>query len=551
MFNYVPATVLALALVAQSGWAAIEFSGRVEDAGGKPVQGAMVRLQDAERGLSETVYSRADGSFALDTDLRGELTLRVRAPYMEDHLETLTLAEKPLQRTLKMQTLTTPGAISKSLPAVFHFGALPFEEEGLFSKSMFQRDCSGCHALGTELTRMPRDADGWLPTIKRMHMYLGNADPGVIRKRAELLAAGFNGEPLTIRPEFSVDAEILDAVVYEYAMPGILFPHDAEISHDNDMAYTVDRHGDKMIITELQSGESTYIDQPMSEREFAPDANTYTGRSLKPGPHSLALGRDSLWYTTNATSSEIGVFNAATNEWEDSYPLPAEGRYPHTVRIDRKNIVWFTVAVSEHIGRLDPKTGEIQLIDAPNPQPIGLPAATSPYGIDIHPINGQVWYARLFGDRIGYVDPKTLEITEFDSPVGGPRRLRFDASGTMWLTGYNDGEIVRIDTATMESKVYPLPELAPGYRGAPYALGVHPQTQEIWVNDTLTDRVYRFYPDEERWVTYPMPLRGTYTRDFSFTRAGWACTANSPIMNASLEEFTSGLICIDTDGARL
>lgn len=526
---------------------AAELIGAVHSDSGTPLAGAIVRIQHTASGLSESVYSAKDGTFALTTELHGELSLRIRAPYHKDHREMIKLAsESRLKREVRLHALTTANDISESLPAVFHFGALPFEETGVFSKPMFQRDCSGCHALGTALTRFPRTSEQWLPTVTRMHAYVGSTDAETIAKRAELLAQGFDGKPLTIRPRFASNPEIYKAKVYEYALPGILFPHDSEISHDDGKAYTVDRHGNKMIVTDLQSGESQMIDQPLSTREFKPDSNTYTGKSVQPGPHSLALGDNALWYTTNATSSEIGVFDANSRKWLTSYTLPPEAQYPHTIRIDQENIVWFTVAVSEHIGRLDPKTGDITLIDAPNPRPIGIPAGTSPYGIDIHPLNGQVWYARLFGDRIGYVDPKTLEITEYDSPVKGPRRLRFDAKGSMWLTGYNEGEIVEIETDTMSSTVYALPELAKGYRPAPYALGVHPQTQEIWVNDTLTDSVFRFLPDEERFITYPMPLLGTYTRDFSFTDNGWACTANSPIMNAALEEGVSGLICIDT-----
>lgn len=546
MYKLMMAASVYLAACLPNALAGTDISGQVKDARGRAVAGALVRIQNAERGLSETVYSNAKGQFQLSSALEGRLSLRVRAPYMEDYVQQI---EQDMNLDIALRPMVSDEAISESLEAVFHFGNLPFEEEGLNAKPMLQRDCSGCHALGTSLTRYPRTPEGWVPTIQRMHMYMGSTDKAVVAKRAEILAAGFNGDPLVIRPQYAVNEEIYNAKIYEYAMPGVLFPHDSEISHDDGKAYTVDRHGNKMIVTNLESGESTYIDQPMSTREFAADKNTYTGKSVLPGPHSLALGRDALWYTTNATSSEIGVFNANTRTWEASYRLPDAAQYPHTIRIDKQNVIWFTVAASEHIGRIDPRTGDAKLIDAPDPRPIGVPMGTSPYGIDVHPHNGQVWYARLFGDRIGYVDPKTLEVTEFDSPVKGPRRLRFDAGGTMWLTGYNNGEIVRIDTESMASKVYAMPELAPGYAPAPYALGVHPQTQEIWVNDTLTDRVYRFFPEEERFIAYPMPLRGTYTRDFSFTEDGWACTANSPIMNAALEEGVAGLICIDADGA--
>jgi hypothetical protein len=61
----------------------------------------------------------------------------------------------------------------------------------------------------------------------------------------------------------------------------------------------------------------------------------------------------------------------------------------------------------------------------------------------------------------------------------------------------------------------------------------------------MMDVVWRFLADEERFVAYPMPLRGTYTRDFTFTDKGWACTSNNPIPAAALEGGVPELICID------
>ena len=95
-----------------------------------------------------------------------------------------------------------------------------------------------------------------------------------------------------------------------------------------------------------------------------------------------------------------------------------------------------------------------------------------------------------------------------------------------------------------------MPEFAEGYRPAPYALAINPVTQEVWINETLTDRVYRFVPKEKRFIVYPMPLRGTFTRDFTFTASGWACTTNSPILNAALEGNETEVICIDPSGAK-
>jgi Carboxypeptidase regulatory-like domain len=538
-------------LVASSSLSAAVLTGTIMGNNGQPISGAMVRIKDAEKNLAETVYSNAKGNFLLKTDLESDnLELRVRAPYFRDQKGLVSLqSDTKLEQKIVMEKMTGDQEISDSLPAIFHFSKLPFDkgEKGEFNRADFQRDCAGCHQFGNAFTRWPRTAEQWIPTVTRMHSYMGNKDEAMIARRAELLAKGYDGKPVAKRPEFKADAELQNAKIYEYAMPGIIFPHDAEVSHDDGLVYTVDRHGYKMIITDLKAKTSKYIDQPYSKAPLANAGNGYSGRSNKPGPHSLSLGKNGLWYVTNATSASIGVFDANKSEWVNEYVLPAGAHYPHTIRVDQQGIVWFTLAASQQIGRIDPSTDDIKLINLARQKPKGISASTVPYGIDVNPINGQVWYARLYSDRIGYVDPKTLEVHEFDSPVKAPRRLRFDAKGQMWLTGYSEGMIARINTDTMENRIYPMPEFEPGYRPAPYALGVHPQTQEIWINEVMTDHVYRLQPDTGKFIAYPLPLRGTYTRDFSFTESGLACTANSPIPNAALEDFTAGLFCIEAN----
>jgi streptogramin lyase len=75
-------------------------------------------------------------------------------------------------------------------------------------------------------------------------------------------------------------------------------------------------------------------------------------------------------------------------------------------------------------------------------------------------------------------------------------------------------------------------------------LAINPKTQDVWINEGLTDRVFRFVPKEKRFVAYPMPLAGTYTRDFSFTNDGRACATNNPVPPAALEGGVQELLCI-------
>ncbi|MGE0623811.1 MAG: carboxypeptidase regulatory-like domain-containing protein [Pseudomonadales bacterium] len=551
--------VLLLAAVVALPASAGVLTGTVRDDKGNLMEGVLVRVTDDVAGVSESVYTSPEGVYVLATHLNGTLKLRTRTPYFKDAKTTVEL--DPTGTTTEnvvMFPMTDPVEISESLPAAYHFGGLPFEsgDDKDFNRYQFQRDCLSCHQMGNPFTRQPRTAESWSVTIERMHRMVGNFDAVLRDRRSVILAEGFDGKPISVRPEFPLDDELGSAKIYEFMLDRAFVPHDA-IAHPNGLLYTVDQALDHMVITDPATGQSTYYPQAdgraMEYRKGFSSADQEVIGEFNPGsrhgPHSLDLRRqDGKYYVTNAGSRSIGVFNPETRAWEPSYFIEAEtgANYPHTIRVDQKGIVWFTLAGSEHVGRLDPESGKIDIIALPHVVSGGISGGTQPYGIDINPVDDRMWYGRLFGDRIGTVDPVTLEVTEYDSPVRGPRRMRFDKQGILWVTGYSEGDLARVDVSKgFESKVYMMPEFAPGYRPAPYALGVHPDFQDIWVNENMTDRIYRFIPGEERWVVYPVPLSGTYSRDMTFAMNGQVCLSNNPIPPPALEGGALQIVCID------
>jgi len=529
------------------------LSGIVKDNNDQILEGVMIRLSDPVSGMSESVFSNSTGEFTLTTGLQGKLNVRLRTPYHKDLRANVDLSKKAvLKKDFLMERMKDETEISNSLPAAYHFGSLNFEtgEDAVFSRYQFQRDCLSCHQLGNSITRFPRSPEHWEISIERMHNYVrSNFDEELRERRSHILSEGFNGEPLKVRPKFPLDDSLSQVKIYEYRMEKGIIPHDAIYNANDGLIYTVDQGASHMAITDLTSGKTEYFSQKDGDF-WLPfwKSSTMKWPFERYGPHSLDLGPDQKYYTTNSFQNSIGVFNTKTREWEPSIFAGLRAIYPHTVRIDKQGIVWFTVAGGERVGRIDPVSKKSTLIKLPYVESGGLAGGTQPYGIDINPADGSIWYSRLFGDKIGRIDPVTLEVLEFDSPVRGPRRLRFNQQdGTLWLTGYSEGELARITTNAngFDSKVYPLPEFAKGFPPAPYALGVHPQTGDVWVNENMTDRIFRFIPEQERFIAYPVPLTGTYTRDFTFTEDGKACTSNNPLPMAALEGGIGELICIE------
>ncbi|MCC6709485.1 MAG: carboxypeptidase regulatory-like domain-containing protein [Gammaproteobacteria bacterium] len=528
--------------------ATLEGSVRVAD---KALAGAMLSITNGQ-GMTDSVYSDAAGHYVLSTRLKGALKLRVRKRYHRDEVRDVALgadAQSTLDVTLT--PLTDAKELSDDHPSLSHFAQIDFDkdEKAPFSRANFTRDCLSCHSIGNLTTRWPRPPEGWVPTVQRMHGYLGNADMNLIKQRAERLSKALDGRLVNSRPEVPYDALLAQAKVHQFRLPNTVVPHDAEYSPTYDKVFSSEMFAGEVLETDLKSGQTLHFKLPDDGEK---PGGEFTRRGLPApygltiarAPHSLAEGPDGKIYLTDSIGAGITVFDPKSHAMQ-SYQVGGGALYPHTVRAAQDGIIWFTIAMSNQVGRFDPKTHISQVITLPATPSLSASGGPIPYGIDVSPTDGSVWYSKLASDKIGRIDAKTLEVKEFDSPVRGPRRQRFDAQGRLWVTGFSEGAIACIDVANWKADIYPLPRYAPNEIPAPYALAINPVTQEVWVNDTMLDLAWRFLPKEQRFVAYPMPLKGTYTRDFSFTPDGWACTANNPIPAAALEGGTPELVCID------
>jgi len=68
-----------------------------------------------------------------------------------------------------------------------------------------------------------------------------------------------------------------------------------------------------------------------------------------------------------------------------------------------------------------------------------------------------LWFTLALSNQIGRMDPETLEVTEFETPYPAPRRLRFAKDGTLWIPSFESGVLMKFDTATESFEAYPSP----------------------------------------------------------------------------------------------
>jgi streptogramin lyase len=348
--------------------------------------------------------------------------------------------------------------------------------------------------------------------------------------------------------------------------------------------YGTDEGHDKLWVLDPRTGTVEAIDLPKSD---LPRGGVFSGMHLaigiftgSHGPHSMAQTSDGRIWITNALSSTLMSFDPKTKQFK-TYAVPGDALYPHTVRVDRNDVVWFTIVASNQIGRFDPKTGQMTvmrlphngffrwvtdmlfptllrisswfpdhayLLDFSHHRFLGYTVAAFPYGIDVNPKDGSIWYAKLYANRIGRIDPKTLEITEYETPMSGPRRPRFDADGIFWIPAFDESGLMRFDPATKQWETYRIPGVAPGEYETPYALNVYRPTGEVWMAANNSDRVIRFTPATKTFQSYPSPTRVTVLRDFSFTKDGRVCSSQSNLPAYAIEGGVPSYLCIDPTG---
>jgi virginiamycin B lyase len=577
------ALALTACCVAGAPAGAASFTGTVTLPDGKPAFGAMVTVASEDHAHRQTVYTAADGTYAIVTPFGGSLTLRARLANYADASASMDVAQDSVTTVnLALADFADTQAESDALSASAHNAKLEWSRPA--DRHAFVSQCNYCHQIGNSTTRAPRSHQAWMDTIRKMEGYLAMVTKRQKIAFATTLEKGFDGQPVVARHDYGATADLARAKLEEWNVgDSFSFIHDMDVAADGRF-YGTDEGHDKLWVLDPATGKVEAIDLPPSG---LPRGGKFSGMHLaigiftgSHGPHSMGQTSDGRIWITNSLSSTLMSFDPATKNMV-LYPVPGDALYPHTVRVDRNDVVWFTIVASNQLGRFDTKTGEMTvmrlphngffrwvtdmlfptllrisswfpdkslLLDFSHQRFLGYQVAAFPYGIDIDPKDGSVWYCKLYANRIGRVDPKTLEVKEWVTPMEGPRRGRFDADGIFWVPSFDEGGLMRFDPATGQWKTYRIPGVAPGEYETPYALNVYRPTGEIWIAPNNSDRIVKFTPATETFESYPSPTRVTVLRDFSFTKDGRVCSSQSNLPAYAIEGGVPSYLCIDPAG---
>ncbi len=421
--------------------------------------------------------------------------------------------------------------------------------------------------------RLPRTEAQWADILERMDMYGAMASEDFNEEAAAGLVeayADLNRRHAEL-PDFEAwDSRLSRAVITEWPIgDGFSQMHDF-ILHPNGKVYVGDNLMDRIYAVDPVSGEFEVFKLPHDADDqpggiLGNRMGTYPKTDNYMGVHSFAISpMDGNIFLTPSMQQELVEFEPETGQFT-RWPMD-DGFYPHTIRIDDQDRVWFTLALSSQVAVFDRRTEQFTVYDLPSRgikewaalkvidfrlsrgwvgsrpdldwETSGFPM---PYGIDISPVDGSVWVARLYADDIARIDPESGEVQMIATPFNAPRRLRIDAQGNVWIVAFSDGKLAMYSPRAEDFTLHELPVVSE----TPYALNVDRKRGVVWVNGNQSDSLMSFHIESETWRVFPLPRQRTFTRDVEIAEDGTVYTSNSHFPSWMIEDGQPTLIHLD------
>ena len=555
---------LALAMVTLKAERPLRAAG---DDNGYPREGTEQRISPEITG-----FAGPDGQLNISYPEQGSLNLRVRIPGYKDLHQVGVASDARLE--LKLEAETDVAALAAQQPANAWFAGLDFAGDDALRKTALEQ-CGFCHQQGSFYMRRERSIEEWEQVMQRMIGYGARPSSEMQQKLIETFNKGYTdlrNHPEKVHRAKPWEDQLAGSQITEWPIGDPFSQMHDLLLHSSGKIYIGDNLQDRLWEIDPKTGQTVVYKTPVDPDDeiggmFSGRLKTFPKLETTAGIHSFAeSARDGHIFITPSLQRRLFEFDPVSKQF--TVHRFDEGLYPHTVRIDKDDNVWFTLALSNQVARLDRQSGDFRLYTLPardtgekislalsnvvrklmnwglpmhwlpiDQRVTGMPM---PYGIDVAP-DGKVWFARLHADSIGVIDPADDSVKVIDTPFQAPRRMRVDAVGDLWITAFPEAKIVRYSPADGSFKDYPMPTALNNVE-TPYALNVDRVRQQVWVTGTSSDTLLRLDIASGKWDTFPMPRRVTFTRDIEIAEDGSVYTSNSSFPSWQIEDGQPTLI---------
>jgi virginiamycin B lyase len=505
--------LLQRALTVQAQSSAAALTGRVTSQEEGAMEGVVVSAKKDGSTITVSVVSNEQGAYSFPANRLepGHYSLKIRAVgYDLDGAGTAEVLEhKAATADLKLRK-------TKSLASQLTNAEWMMSMPGTEEQKAYLLNCVGCHTL-ERTVRSTHNANDFTQVIWRMNGYAQVSEPIKPQRRMDPDWAG-KPEQYRTQAEYLATINLSSVSAWEYPLKTLPRPTGRAtrvIVTEYDLPRrTVEPHD---VIVD-QHGMVWYSD--FSELYFG-RLDPQTGKvtewpvpELKPGYPTgmldLEEDKDGQFWLGLMFQGALARFDPKTEKFH-IYRLPAElddmdaqldfvaVHHP----VDGK--VWTDNGGHRAMLRLDLKSGKYEAFE-----PLKQLPGYSTYGIDSDSHNN-LYFAEFQTNHIGRIDAKTGEVKFYETPTlhSRPRRVKMDSQDRLWIGEYQGNRIAMLDTNTGKITEWPVP--TPW--SAPYDVAWD-KNGELWTGSMTTDRIVRLDPKTGQTVEYLMPTETNVRRVF-------------------------------------
>src|SRR5262245_33986810 len=474
--------------------------GVVNDASGKPVAGAFVKLKNDARRLTFMVVSQGQGQFEAKDLPPGQYQVQgVAGGHQSEWFANVQVAaggsaKVGLSLTNQRGPMLTPAWPQRIPQAQANTVALELPEGD--GKALVAEKCNSCHDLRRTVVKRS-NRDHWAHTVNRMRtrmsiLSIPDLTEAETTKIVDYLATHFP----EVQP-YDANSRLPTALQSGQAV------HYRVVTYD-----LVNTHAEPHDVAADPQGNAWVAERAGKLGRFNPNTLEFAEYDTPPGP--AAKERQSLGNPQIDAKGVLWVADGPNNRWL-SYDT-ANGKFLAFAWTGRKGAaggnsmtlhpdgtVWATGAGKE-ARQLLPETAQFKFFEAPAAKHHKNPGA---YGIAVAG-DGSVWFAEDEIDLMARVDPATGKVDEYKIPYADghayPRRMNSDANGDLWVALWNAGKLLKVDHKTREMTIFS----PPTPNGGNYSVVVDKKNNYIWVSLHQVDMIGRFDPKTKEWVEFPL-----------------------------------------------
>jgi virginiamycin B lyase len=495
------------------------LSGTVTSAEEGAMEGVLVSARRAGATVTTTVVSDREGRYEFPRARLepGEYTLRIRAVgYALEPVSATVRKDQPATADL---TLSKTSDIASQLTNAEWLASMP----GTAEEKAAMRGCAHCHTLAL-VTRSRHDAAQFVSVIERMAGYPPLSFPLMVQKTPAPrigggpVSAERQQEARRRQSEYLARVNLSGGPKWSYALTTLPRPTGKAtrvIYTEYDLPKKTRQPHDVIVDSTGMAWYASFGEQILGRLDpKTAKVTEYEIPLLKPKAPTGILGmrfdRDQNLWMGMQFQGGIARFDRKTGTFQ-TWSLPPELNGDHVqinqVSPDRHHIdgkVWLQDAGTYTVLRLDVASGTFEKFE---PYPIPRPNV-----YDVIPDSQNNGFFLVMGaEEVGKIDARTGKIQIFKTPTrgSGPRRGMMDGQDRLWFGENRADKIGMFDTKTTAFR-----EWAPPTPGAwPYDVTVD-RNGDVWSGGEYNDRILRLNPATGEFVEYLLPRQTNVRRVF-------------------------------------